>query len=116
MSATPGQKQKAYAHVLPEKVTRLAAAFRRAILSTTKAICERRFCVKMLRTLWYTDSVRKSEEEDEADPADLVVLVDAVSARSARAQNGDGDNLHSALSIIPAIPSKIAGRSVPDID
>lgn len=51
MSATPGQKKKAYAVALPQKATRLAAAFRKDILSTTKAICAKRFWMNMLRTL-----------------------------------------------------------------
>jgi hypothetical protein len=113
MSAIPGQKQKAYAQVLPQKVTKLAAAWRKDIFSITNDICERRFCVKMFRTLWYTDSARKSEELDAFED---VVDVEDVSTRSASAQKGEGDSLHSGRSIMPAIASRIAGRSVPEID
>jgi hypothetical protein len=70
----------------------------------------------MFRTLWYTDSAKKSEAPEEREEVELVVIVDAVSALFARAQKGEGDNLHSGLSMTPAIPSSIAGRSVPDID
>jgi hypothetical protein len=38
ISATPGQKKKAYAHVFPANVTKLDGAIRHASLSTTKAI------------------------------------------------------------------------------
>jgi hypothetical protein len=98
---------------LPQKVTRLAAAFRRDIFSTTKDIWDSKFCVKMFRTLWYTDSARKS---DEFEAFEAMVVVEDVSTRSASAQKGEGESLHSGRSMSPAMASRMAGRSVPDID
>lgn len=60
--------------------------------------------------------MRKSEAPEELDPAEFMVVVDDVSDRSASAEKGEGAILHSGLSITPAIPSNMAGRSVPDRD
>lgn len=45
-----------------------------------------------------------------------MVELEAVSTRSASAQKGEGESLHSGRSMMPAMPSRMAGRSVPDID
>lgn len=43
-------------------------------------------------------------------------LVDTTVVLRSRGQRGDGDKRHSWRSIMPDIPSKMAGRSVPEID
>jgi len=73
ISATPGQKKNAYAHALPQKATKLAEALLMDILSTTKAICDNKFCTNMFLTLWCTDSVRNSEPADSNEVLDADV-------------------------------------------
>jgi hypothetical protein len=122
MSATPAQKKNAYAMAFPQNVTRLAGAFFIDIRSTTKAICERRFCVKMFRMLWKMDSTRN------ADPSDSIEVVDldfnegfwsfsgfsvAVFSVGVAAGEGNGGILHSGRVMIPVTPSKTIGRSTP---
>jgi hypothetical protein len=70
MSATPGQKKKAYAHAFPQKATRLAGACLIDMRSTTNAIWDNKFWTKMLRILWWMDSNRKSDP-DEPDPSEV---------------------------------------------
>jgi len=117
MSATPAQKKNAYAMAFPQNVTRLAGAFFIDIRSTTKAICERRFCVKMFRMLWKMDSTRN------ADPSDSIEVVDldfnegfwpfSGFSVGVAAGEGNGGILHSGRVMIPVTPSKMIGRSTP---
>jgi len=110
-SATPGQKKKAYAQVLPQKATRLAGAVRSDIFSTTKPICAKIFWMKVFRALCWTDSARKSEELElnELEDLERVLNVDAVLEWNSEVR-------HSGLSMMPRMPSRIAGLSVPEID
>ena len=83
-SAIPGTNMKANAQALPQKVTRLADAFLKDILSTTNAICALKFWTKIFRTLWCTDSARNSEvlEEEESDIVDRAKGEDVPLGRS----------------------------------
>lgn len=73
ISAIPGQKKKAYAQALPQNDTKLAGACLMDIRSTTNAIWDNRFWVKMFRILWWIDSTRKSDPVDPLEQSELAV-------------------------------------------
>lgn len=116
ISATPGQKQKAYAHALPLNATRLAGAVRSDILSTTNAICESKFCTYMFLTFWCIESARKSDPLDSNDVVDRDFGIDGLIDRGVSLGVVDvkDGTLHSGLAIIPLKPSRYVGLSVPD--
>jgi hypothetical protein len=53
---------------------------------------------------------------EEAEAQDWPLYDFALSSRSMSEEKGDGGIRHSGRSMIPDMPSRIAGRSVPDID
>jgi hypothetical protein len=53
---------------------------------------------------------------EEADAQDWPLYDLPRSSRSMSEEKGEGGIRHSGRSIIPDMPSRIAGRSVPDID
>lgn len=118
ISATPGQKQNAYAHALPLNATRLAGAVRSDILSTTSAICDSKFWTYMFLTFWWIESTRTSDPLDSIDVADRDFGIDGLSDRGVSLGVVDvrGGILHSGLVIIPVRASRNVGLSVPEID
>jgi len=60
------------------------------------------------------DSARKSEPEDSKDVVDLE-LIDTCCDLSDAEAKGEGGSLHSGLTMMPAIPSRRIGLSVPEI-
>jgi hypothetical protein len=53
---------------------------------------------------------------EEVDIRDKSLRDRIFSSRVEREENGDGGSRHSGRSMMPDMPSRIAGRSVPDID
>jgi hypothetical protein len=53
---------------------------------------------------------------EEADIRDKSLRERIFSSRAITGENGDGGSRHSGRSMIPEMPSRMAGRSVPDID
>lgn len=123
ISATPGQKKKAYAHAFPQNATKLAGACLIDIRSTTKAIWDKRFWMNIFRILWWIDSRRKSEPDEPDEPDDPSELSDrGVEAccsdfgrLSLRWDVGKA-TLHSGRVMMPTTASKYTGRSVPEMD
>jgi hypothetical protein len=118
ISATPGQKQNAYAQALPLNATRLAGAVRSDILSTTKDICDSRFWTNMFLTFWCIESASISDPLDSNEVVDRDFGTGGLTDRGVSFGVADvkGGTFHSGLIMIPARPSRKAGRSVPVID
>jgi hypothetical protein len=118
ISATPGQKQNAYAQALPLNATRLAGAVRSDILSTTKDICDSRFWTNMFLTFWCIESASTSDPFDSNEVVDRDFGIEGLIDCGVSLGDVDikGGTLHSALAMIPARASRNAGLSVPVID
>lgn len=60
--------------------------------------------------------MRKSEALDARDVVEVDRSIAGEGFLLAKAQNGEGKSRHSGLSIMPVMPSSMAGLSVPEMD